>query len=120
MGVPTYEDIKRQKIEANRQQTANAQLAQSTANTNQELEAVKNPVLQQYMNREAAKAGLGDPRTAPTPASYSEQMMNGVLAGQVDPRELLADANVLPEYKDALMQQMQPQRTPGLGSIPLQ
>jgi len=113
MATPTYEDVKRQKMEAKAQQQAVNQTAQANAQTGAAMEGNKNPMLQQYMQR-ANQQRLGDPggysrlaaevgNTAKNQDEYSSKMLDMAVNGELNPELMLEDPAVLDRDKNYIL-----------------
>lgn len=115
--APTYADLDKNREEKMKQaEYANAMVNTQNSVAN-EVEATKNPMLQEYMSR---NAGLGSITKAPSADAkvYSESAVQAVIAGQADPRAVMADNSVLPEYKGMLQEMLTKQQAPqGLGQL---
>jgi len=114
--APSYNDIRTKKVE---QQAMQEQVNQQEAmrqDLDNQANAGKNAVLQEYMNRQMQSStpqqGLGeiDPgvysgqaarmeSNSPDAKTYSDNMVQGVLEGKVNPEAMLADPSVLEDSK---------------------
>ena len=130
--APTYQDLNRQKAEAEAIQSQVAQKENIAQTANSEAVANTNPVLAEYMGRNAAPQGLTPTnpanqyaaladsvaRSVPDQESYSSAMVNAVIKGQVPAEAVLADSKVLDQAKVGLISAIQQaQQNRGLGQI---
>lgn len=129
--APTYQDLNRQKAEADSMQSQADQRAAVTQNTEAAVNANVNPVLAEYIKRNSGQQGLGprDPATeysaiagnvaknVPDQQTYSMAMTEAAKAGQVPMDAVLGDANVLDQYKVGLMNTMKQSLPQGLGQV---
>ena len=133
----SYAAMDKEKADAQAAQQAQLEAQKRDAEQKAQAEAEKNPALQaatsnlanrltpqqQGLNPNAALGEYsllaGEVANASTSAEdYSNNMIRGVEAGKLDPRMVLEDASVLPQYREALYNSMQQQSQPqGLGSI---
>lgn len=133
--APTYQDMNRQRADADAMQSQMTQREAVAQNTETAGNANINPVLAEYMSRNAAPQGL-NPRApaddyamlagsvaknVPDQQTYSMAMIEAAMKGQVPAEAVLADANVLDQAKVGLvntMRQNQPQtQNQGLGQV---
>ena len=129
--APTYQDLNRQKTEAEAMQSKADQRAAVTQNTEAAVNANVNPVLAEYIKRNSGQQGLGprDPATeysaiagnvaknVPDQQTYSMAMTEAAKAGQVPMDAVLGDANVLDQYKVGLINTMKQSQPQGLGQV---
>ena len=131
--APTYQDLNRQKAEAEAVQSQVAQKENVAQNANSEAAANVNPILAEYLGRNVAPQGLtpvnpanqyaalanGVARSVPDQEAYSTAMITAAMKGQVPAEEVLADSNVLDQAKVGLISAIQQnQQNRGLGQIP--
>lgn len=130
--APTYQDLSRQKAEAEVIQSQMAQKENVAQNTNAMTAANVNPVLSEYMSRNTAPQGLtpvnpanqyavlsdGLAKSVPDQESYSTALITAAMRGQVPVEDVLADPKVLDQAKAGLISTIQQgQQNQGLGQI---
>lgn len=112
-GAPTYQELNRQKAEADA--LANKEQQRLTAVDEANAMATPNPVLAEYMTgqqglvpkdpiSEYTMLATNVANAVPNQQSYSMAMVDAVAKGEVAPDMVLADDSVLPEFKQGLMQ----------------
>ena len=130
--APTYQDLNRQKAEAEAIQSQVAQKENIAQTANSEAVANTNPVLAEYMGRNAAPQGLTPTnpantyatladsvaRSVPNQETYSTTMINAAMKGQIPTEDVLADPKIPDQAKVGLISAMQQaQQNRGLGQI---
>lgn len=129
--APTYQDLNRQRAEEAAMQSQTEQRNTVAQNTQVAADSNKNPVLAEYMRRNATPQGLvpiDNGKTydystiageiagiVPNQQAYSSAMVDAVMKGQVPAESVLADANVLDQAKIGLMNSMR--QSQGLGQL---
>lgn len=130
--APTYQDLNRQKAEAEVLQSQTAQKDSVAQGVNTAAAATVNPVLAEYMSRNAAPQGLtpvnpanqyaalsdGVARSVPDQEAYSMALITAAMKGQVPVEDVLADPKILDQAKVGLVNTIQQsQQNQGLGQI---
>lgn len=129
--VPTYQDLNRQRAEEATMQSQVEQRNAIAQNVQMDSDNNKNPVLAEYMRRNATPQGLvprDDGRTydystiageiasaMPNQQAYSSAMIAAAMKGQVPAESVLADARVLDQAKVGLVNAMR--QNQGLGQV---
>ena len=129
--VPTYQDLNRQRAEEATMQSKVEQRNAIAQNVQMDSDNNKNPVLAEYMRRNATPQGLvprdegrtydystiaGEIASAmPNQQAYSSAMIAAAMKGQVPAESVLADARVLDQAKVGLVNAMR--QNQGLGQV---
>ena len=129
--VPTYQDLNRQRAEEATMQSKVEQRNAIAQNVQMDSDNNKNPVLAEYMRRNATPQGLvprdegrtydystiaGEIASAmPNQQAYSSAMIAAAMKGQVPAESVLADARVLGQAKVGLVNAMR--QNQGLGQV---
>lgn len=129
--VPTYQDLNRQRAEEATMQSKVEQRNAIAQNVQMDSDNNKNPVLAEYMRRNATPQGLvprdegrtydystiaGEIASAmPNQQAYSSAMIDAAMKGQVPAESVLADARVLDQAKVWLVNAMR--QNQGLGQV---
>ena len=129
--VPSFDTMRQEKAMQNQQMQQAQQRSAISDQTAQSMEANKNPALAR-LTAEMSGGPIGSQRgltpnineyaqiagqvasQSPNQVAYSENMVNGVMQGKINPADVLQDESVLPEYRQALLDMSRPQ---GLGSV---
>jgi len=126
--APTYADLDREKQQAQIVQQQQMEQAQRAKQAEIDKQNEANPMLQAYMNSQSqqglmpnravneysATAGL-IAEQSPDQMTYSHNMVNAALKGQLDLKNVLEDESVLPEMRNALMETLD--KASGLGQL---
>ena len=131
--APTYQDLNRQRAEADAIQSQANQRTAVAQNTEAAVSANTNPVLAEYMQRNSGQQGLVPRDTGmtndystiaslvaknvPDQESYSLAMIDAAMKGHVPDEAVLRDANVLDQAKAGLVNAMKQSQNQGLGQI---
>ena len=131
--APTYQDLNRQRAEADAMQSQNNQRTAVAQNTEAAVSANANPVLAEYMSRNSGQQGLmprdtgvtndystiagSVAKSVPDQQSYSLAMINAAMKGQVPAEEVLGDTNVLDQAKVGLVNAIKQSQNQGLGQV---
>ena len=131
--APTYQDLNRQRAEADAIQSQANQRTAVAQNTEAAVSANTNPVLAEYMQRNSGQQGLvprdtgmtnyystiasSVAKNVPDQESYSLAMIDAAMKGYVPAEEVLGDANVLDQAKAGLVNAMKQSQNQGLGQI---
>lgn len=131
--APTYQDLNRQRAEANAMQSQANQRTAIAQNTEAAVSANTNPVLAEYMQRNSGQQGLvprdtgmtndystiasSVAKNVPDQESYSLAMIEAAMKGYVPAEAVLGDANVLDQAKAGLVNAMKQSQNRGLGQI---
>lgn len=131
--APTYQDLNRQRAEADAIQSQANQRTAVAQNTEAAVSANTNPVLAEYMQRNSGQQGLvprdtgmtndystiasSVAKNVPDQESYSLAMIDAAMKGYVPAEAVLGDANVLDQAKAGLVNAMKQSQNQGLGQI---
>ena len=131
--APTYQDLNRQRAEADAMQSQANQRTAVAQNTEAAVSANTNPVLAEYMQRNSGQQGLvprdtgmtndystiasSVAKNVPDQQSYSLAMIDAAMKGQVPAEAVLGDTNVLDQAKVGLINAMKQSQNQGLGQI---
>ena len=131
--APTYQDLNRQRAEADAIQSQANQRTAVAQNTEAAVSANTNPVLAEYMQRNSGQQGLvprdtgitndystiasSVAKNVPDQESYSLAMIDAAMKGHVPAEAVLRDANVLDQAKAGLVNAMKQSQNQGLGQI---
>ena len=131
--APTYQDLNRQRAEADAIQSQANQRTAVAQNTEAAVSANTNPVLAEYMQRNSGQQGLVPRDTGmtndystiaslvaknvPDQESYSLAMIDAAMKGHVPAEAVLGDTNVLDQAKVGLVNAMKQSQNQGLGQI---
>ena len=131
--APTYQDLNRQRAEADAIQSQANQRTAVAQNTEAAVSANTNPVLAEYMQRNSGQQGLvprdtgmtndystiasAVAKNVPDQESYSLAMIDAAMKGHVPAEAVLRDANVLDQTKAGLVNAMKQSQNQGLGQI---
>lgn len=131
--APTYQDLNRQRAEADAMQSQANQRTAVAQNTEAAVSANTNPVLAEYIQRNSGQQGLvprdtgmtndystiasSVAKNVPDQESYSLAMVDAAMKGQVPAEAVLGDANVLDQAKAGLVNAMKQSQNQGLGQI---
>ena len=131
--APTYQDLNRQRAEADAIQSQANQRTAVAQNTEAAVSANTNPVLAEYMQRNSGQQGLvprdtgitndystiasSVAKNVPDQESYSLAMIDATMKGHVPAEAVLRDANVLDQAKAGLVNAMKQSQNQGLGQI---
>jgi len=130
----SYEAMDREKADAQAAQQAQIEKQQIDAAQQAQAQSEKNPALQVATNNLANNITQQQQGLGPNPAlseysriageianasrnqeEYSNNMIKAGQSGAIDPRTLLGDESILPQFRDALYNSMQQPK--GLGTI---
>ena len=131
--APTYQELNRQRAEADAIQSQANQRTAVAQNTEAAVSANTNPVLAEYMQRNSGQQGLvprdtgmtndystiasSVAKNVPDQESYSLAMIDAAMKGYVPAEAVLGDANVLDQAKAGLVNAMKQSQNQGLGQI---
>lgn len=130
-GIPTYQEINRQRAEANAMQQAQMQQQGTQQQVAAEAEANKNPVLTEYMDRSiqpqqaqglvprdpmAEYASMAEQvaRSVQNADEYGQIMVNAGMQGQVPMEAVLQDERIPVPYRESILAQLQQPNQRGL------
>ena len=131
--APTYQDLNRQRAEADAIQSQANQRTAVAQNTEAAVSANINPVLAEYMQRNSGQQGLvprdtgmthdystiasSVAKNVPDQESYSLAMIDAAMKGYVPAEAVLGDTNVLDQAKVGLVNAMKQSQNQGLGQV---
>ena len=131
--APTYQDLNRQRAEADAIQSQANQRTAVAQNTEAAVSANTNPVLAEYMQRNSGQQGLvprdtgmtndystiasSVAKNVPDQESYSLAMIDAAMKGYVPAEAVLGDTNVLDQAKVGLVNAMKQSQNQGLGQV---
>ena len=131
--APTYQDLNRQRAEADAIQSQANQRTAVAQNTEAAVSANINPVLAEYMQRNSGQQGLvprdtgmtndystiasSIAKSVPDQESYSLAMIDAAMKGYVPAEAVLGDTNVLDQAKVGLVNAMKQSQNQGLGQV---
>ena len=131
--APTYQDLNRQRAEADAIQSQANQRTAVAQNTEAAVSANINPVLAEYMQRNSGQQGLvprdtgmtndystiasSIAKNVPDQESYSLAMIDAAMKGYVPAEAVLGDTNVLDQAKVGLVNAMKQSQNQGLGQV---
>ena len=131
--APTYQDLNRQRAEADAIQSQANQRTAVAQNTEAAVSANINPVLAEYIQRNSGQQGLVPKDTGitndystiassvaknvPDQESYSLAMIDAAMKGYVPAEAVLGDTNVLDQAKIGLVNAMKQSQNQGLGQV---
>ena len=131
--APTYQDLNRQRAEADAIQSQANQRTAVAQNTEAAVSANINPVLAEYIQRNSGQQGLvprdtgmtndystiasSIAKSVPDQESYSLAMIDAAMKGYVPAEAVLGDTNVLDQAKVGLVNAMKQSQNQGLGQV---